>query len=434
MKMFFSKNIGWISVFILVVLPISRWLVLTPLKFRFLDINATLTSFGQIAGLAGMSLFSINLILASRLKFLDRYFFGMNNAYNQHRAVGTIAFSLLALHPLFLVVKYFQISTRAAALFLVPSGNGPITYGIIAFFFLMALLVTTFYIPLKYNHWKLTHKFMVAAFIFAILHTLFITSDISRDNVLKFYILGLATFGLAGAFWRAFLSKYLNANLKYRVAKISNANAEIIEIEAEPMGKPMAFVAGQFVFVSFKDKNVSGEAHPFSISSAPPGGGFKLVIKALGDFTRELKNLAIGAKISVEGPFGCFSYKNATSKNQIWIAGGIGITPFLSMASSLKGDEYKIDLYYCTSIKQEAVYLDRLEKISSQNKNFKSISWCSNENGRVSGQQILEQSRGLGGKDIFICGPPAFMEGLEKQFRALGVNKNRINKEQFKFL
>lgn len=435
MIIFFKKNFGWLTILILTILPVARWFFMLPLNIRLFDSNAVMTSLGQIAGLLGMALFSLNLILASRLKFLDKYFYGLDKVYNYHRATGAIAFSLLLFHPLFLVVKYVQISLRSAALFLLPfTGDPAITYGIIALILMIALMSVTFYIKLKYQNWKISHKFMVAVFVFAILHTLYISSDISRDAVLRFYILALACLGLAAGFYRSFLSKFLNNNFTYKIIGLNRLNRSMVEIELKPTGRMIKFQAGQFVFLSFKAAGLNQEIHPFTIASSPREENLKFVIKALGDYTDRLENLRVGDLASVEGPFGKFSYKNVANKNQVWLAGGVGITPFLSMAGDLRDSDCKIDLYYCTKDKAEAVLLERLAGLSLANHNFKIRSWCSVDSGRINAEKIAELSQGLAGKDIFICGPAPFMESLEEQFLEMKIPASSIHWENFNLI
>lgn len=432
MNQYLRQNIGWIFILVLIFLPVWRWFLIVPLSSRVASFVITMLSFGQIAGLAGVTLFSINLILSSRLKFIDNLLYGLSNSYNLHHKIGVFAFSLLLFHPLFLSVRYISISLKAAALFFIPQGFEPITYGIIALSLMIVLLSITFYLTkLKYNHWKLTHKFMVLVFVFAFLHILLIPSDISRDSLLRIYILSFAILGLALGFYRAFLSKYINRNLKYKVKSVVMLNKNVIEIELEPEGKVMDFLPGQFVFVIFFGDKISRESHPFSISSPPDKNNLKLVIKSLGDFTENLRNVKAGGVVSIDGPFGRFSYRNFENKNQIWLAGGIGITPFLSMARSLSESNYKIDLYYCTSNRSEAVLLDELSVINS---NIKVMPWYSEEKGFITAESVFNLSGGLEGKDILLCGPVQFMKGLERQFLKLGVKNKNIHFELFNLL
>jgi len=403
-----------------------------PLGARFVDLNSTTTSLGQILGLIGMVMFSINLILAGRLKFLDKYFHGLDKVYLNHSRLGSISFSLILFHPLFLVIKYITFSLKQAALFFIPFINIPITWGIISLVIMVALISFTFYIKLKYNIWKMSHKFMILAFFFAVLHTIFIYSDVSRNNFLRYYILSFAFIGLVISIRQALFSKFLIKKFKYKVKNINQLNPDILEIEMEKQNKKMNFKPGQFAFFSFYGEEVSVESHPFSISSSSAGDSLKITVKNLGDYTGLLSKLKKSDSVIIDGPYGDFSYKKVDNKNQIWIAGGIGITPFFSMAQSLESG-YKVDLYYSVKENKEAVYVKNFEEISQKNQDFKFNLWDASEKGYINSGLILNLSKGLDSKDIFLCGPPMFMESLKNQFLSLGVDIKKIHYENFSF-
>jgi predicted ferric reductase len=417
---------------ILSLIPVIIWAFMEPLGSRFINFNAITTSIGQILGLMGMVLFSVNLILAGRLKFLDKHFKGLDKVYVNHSKLGAIAFSMLLFHPLFLVIKYITISTNAAALFFVPFINMPITWGIVSLLVMIILISFTFYIKLKYHIWKMSHKFMTLAFFFAVLHTIFISSDVSRNNLLKYYILFLAVIGILVITRKTFLEKFPINKFKYKVKNTIQLNKDILEIEMEPVNKRMAFNPGQFSFFSFIGKDISGESHPFSISSSNQDNNLKITVKNLGDYTSLLSNLKIDTDVLIDGPYGYFSYKNIKNKNQIWIAGGIGITPFLSMAKVLE-NEYNVDLYYSIKEEKEAIYKNEFESLSEKNPNFKFILWDATFKGYINSGSILNFSKKLEDKDIFLCGPSMFMESLKNQFVALGVDINKIHYENFSF-
>ncbi|MFA6251389.1 MAG: ferric reductase-like transmembrane domain-containing protein [Candidatus Paceibacterota bacterium] len=417
---------------ILSIIPVIIWIFLEPIGSRFSDLNSITTSLGQILGLVGMTLFSINLILAGRLKILDKYFRGLDKVYMNHSRIGALAFSLTLFHPILLVVKVASFSIRDARLFFVPFLNMPVTWGIISLFLMIVLISLTFYIKLKYQVWKMSHKFMTFAFAFAVLHVLFIQSDVARSSLLRYYILILAFVGLAISIRQAFLNKFLSQKFKYKIINIKELNKEIIEIEMEPVKNKMTFQPGQFAFFSFLGEEIPSESHPFSISSSETENNLKIIAKNFGDFTNQLKNLKIGDNISIDGPYGGFSYKKTTNKNQIWIAGGIGITPFLSMTQTLESD-YNVDLYYSVKENNEAVHVEDLQNIRNQHPNFQFNLWNAKDNGYINGGLVSHLSKGLDSKDIFLCGPPLFMENLKNQFLALGVDSKRINYENFSF-
>jgi predicted ferric reductase len=224
----------------------------------------------------------------------------------------------------------------------------------------------------------------------------------------------------------------LKKKIRYVVKSVVNLNKDITSIEMAPVGNRFTFKSGQFVFVSFKDSFIGEESHPFSIASGENDLNFKLVIKSFGDFTNRLKELKPGTAVDVEGPYGNFSCKSISNKKQIWIAGGIGITPFMSMAYSLD-DTYEVDLYCCVKEKGEAVLLNELLKISEIKKNFKVILWCSNDSGFINSEVIANKSDKFGDKDIFMCGPVVFMNSLNQQFLSLKVAKDKIHYENFNF-
>jgi predicted ferric reductase len=403
-----------------------------PLGSRFLNLNAIITSLGQIFGLVGMMMFSTNLILAGRFKFLDKYFHGLDKVYANHSKIGSLAFSLILFHPIFLVVKYITFSIKEAALFFVPFVNMPITWGIISLLIMIILISFTFYIKLKYNIWKFSHKFMVIAFFFAIIHTVLIPSDVSRNDFLRYYILLFAIIGLVVSVKQAFLSKFFVKKFKYKVKNISSLNEDILEIEMEALGERMIFNPGQFAFFSFLSDEVSSESHPFSISSSSTDSHLKITVKNLGDYTSSIKNLKLNDEVFIDGPYGDFSYKKVKNKNQIWIAGGIGITPFFSMAQSLE-DGYNADLYYSVKEESQAVYSKNLNELSEKNSHFKFNLWDASEKGYINAGLISNLSKGLDNKDIFLCGPSIFMEGLKDQFVSLGVDIRKIHYEKFSF-
>lgn len=427
------KNIGWLAIVILSLLPVIRWAMIIPLNYRFFDLTMTMTSVGQITGLVGMAMFSISMMLSGRERFLDMNF-GLDKVYKNHHVVGAFSFTLLLFHPLFLAVKYIQFSLRDAALFFLSSDNWALNYGILSLFLMIVLMVLTFYIVFRYQYWKFFHKFMVVVFVFAMYHTFYISSDISRDDILRIYVLSLAALGFSFGFYRAFLSRFFDEKYQYVIKKAIEIAPGVMQIDMEPKNRALSFNPGQFIFIKFIGKSISLEEHPFSISSAPSLNNLQLIIKSLGDYTNELKNLKEGDMALVEGPFGRLSYLNIENKNQIWIGGGVGITPFLSMARSLKNDGYKIDLYYSVKIKEEIVFLDELSNMSAVDKNFRVIPWYANEKGYLSASAIYELSGGLRDKDIFLCGPPVFMDSLRGQFRKLGVKKGKIHLEKFNFI
>ncbi len=435
MDNYIKKNVGWILIMVLAIIPVLRWFFVMPLNFRFANIALIATSLGQITGILGMILFALNLIIASKFKFIDRLFFGIPDALNIHSKIGAIGFCLILFHPILLVAKYFYFSIESMAMFFIPQGFDAVSFGIYALVLMILIMVLTLYIKLKYQVWLFSHRFLVLAFVFAVLHSFLIQSDISRDLFLRYYILGFSFFALALSLYNFLSDKIFFKALEYNIIRVQKLAENITQIELEPKYRALKFSPGQFVFVKFISDNLSSESHPFSISSNANNKNIELTIKGLGDFTKKIGNLKIGDKAFVKGPFGKFSFLEFPNKDQVWISGGIGITPFLSMARSLElgKTNQKVNLYYCVKNKSEAILLDELLQIEKNNKHFKVITWFSEEKGQITAEKIVELSNGFANKEIFLCGPVSFMDNLRLQFNKLGVKNINIHWEKFSF-
>lgn len=432
-----NKNVGLPITLALSFLPAVIWFFLRPFPERFSGFASAMASFGQITGLIGMAMFSLNLILGGRIKSLENYFGGLDKVYATHAMLGSLSFMLLLFHPLFLAIRYIPVSLKAAASFLLPGTDRNIDFGIIALMGMMLLMVITLFVKLLYQNWKVSHKFFGLVFFFAGLHSFLIPSDISRSDLLRTYMLLLALGGMAAAIRRSLMKKTLVKKLKYAIENVRRLNENVIEIEMSPEGERLEFSPGQFIFISFYSSEVTSESHPFSISSSPYEKNLKITVKALGDYTSLLQNIKTGSMAEIEGPFGKFFSGNLTDSNQIWIAGGIGITPFLSMARSIKilKPNHGIDLYYCVADKNEAVFLKELENIKTENGSFNLIPFYSKiRQYRISAEFIKKTSDGLDSKEIFLCGPPPMMAGLKKQFLNLNIPATNIHFEKFNLL
>jgi predicted ferric reductase len=431
-----QKYGGWIIIAFLTLLPLPFWSAVNQTGFG--DAYGFFGNLGKIFGLIGFVLYALNLVLALRRKWLENFFEGLNRVYIAHHITGGLALLFVAFHPLFLAVRLIEFKSLAtfteAAKFLLPrtvdtsqSYAGveravSLNAGIIAFVGMVVLLILTFFVKLPYRIWLYTHRFLGVAFAFSIMHVFLIKSDTSQSIFLKYYMITIGIIGLAAFLYRTVFGKMFIRKAFYQIDKIE-VNGPMTAMELKPTGKPIAFEPGQFVFISFKsDDGITDEVHPFSIASGKNEDRLRLYIKALGDFTSTVSFLKPGTIAEVEGAFGKFSPARYGVAPQVWIAGGIGITPFLSMARSLADLPQQIYLIYSVNKTSELVETDLLKNYLPENyKNFKFIPYVAEEQGGkfLTVDYIKEAVDGFVGKQVFVCGPPA------------GVKNRDIHSEEF---
>lgn len=135
----------------------------------------------------------------------------------------------------------------------------------------------------------------------------------------------------------------------------------MLELTLASEAGPYIRTPGQFVFAS-SAAGPSKEQHPFTISSGP-GAEVRFSIKASGDFTDALvSGVPLDSGIRIEGPYGAFNFRRGRQR-QVWLAGGIGITPFLAMAADLDVGR-EVTLIWSIRDRSEAVYSGELEALS----------------------------------------------------------------------
>jgi len=172
--------------------------------------------------------------------------------------------------------------------------------------------------------------------------------------------------------------------------------------------------------------------HPFTISSAWKGDGrLAFLIKGLGDYTRTLlSTLGPGSLVTVEGPYGRFTF-SGTQQRQIWISAGIGITPFVSRMQQLAAwpDKKTIDLFHATAARDDHP-IEQLRRLAAA-ANVRLHVWVSAEEGRLTAEQIRHDLPDWKSADIWFCGPVEFGRDLRKDFVGHGLRAGSFHQELF---
>lgn len=210
---------------------------------------------------------------------------------------------------------------------------------------------------------------------------------------------------------------------------------------------PFTYQPGQYAVINYYRRHRPSVVRCFSIVTSPTQQGYlQFAMRTRGRFTRALSQLLPGDTVSVRGPFGGFVLDQTRDKRVLMIAGGIGITPFMSMArfAAATKSSTDIDLVYCCSHGGDVPFLEELKQLQQINPRFR-VTFVLNQApaDALTGQRVVVgrpdanllasilKPEQLAGTSVMLCGPPPFMKGVNKSLQQLGVDKHAVMTEAF---
>ena len=210
--------------------------------------------------------------------------------------------------------------------------------------------------------------------------------------------------------------------------------------------EPYEFSAGQYCFMSLPEKGMLDERglrRHLSITSSPSDNELSFATKLSGSaFKRTLKEISIGETIKLEKPMGRFVPDNEHKERLVFIAGGIGITPFRSMIrySNDMQTGHAITLLYSNKVQEEALFLDELQSMAHMNEKLSVIATMTRTNeseqwsglrGRIDESMIQENVSEWQKSTYYIAGPPAMVDGMQGILQGMGIAPEQIKIERF---
>lgn len=207
------------------------------------------------------------------------------------------------------------------------------------------------------------------------------------------------------------------------------------------------FLPGQYVRMTLDvlQPDDRGSSRFFSITSSPPDKQYLTVTTRIiqSAFKKTLLELSPGAPVKFFGPVGRFVFDETITKPHIFLAGGIGITPFHSMLfyAAEQNLSIPITLFVSFSTGEDIVFYDELRKVSTDHPNIKVVytvtkpeasekPW-SGETGRISADLIKKYAPDFMNSLFYISGPPPMVDGMLELVKEMGVSDEQVKKEKF---
>lgn len=426
---------GIFGILAIVFITIGLWLLRT--GKTNLILTQPLFALAQIVGLVGIVLLALNLLLSARTRLINRWLGGLDKMYLWHRWTGQTAFVLMLAHPLFFLLSALP-NFELIKTYFVWGQYWPYTFGSMALWGFIILIGLTLVSILPYHIWKMTHRFMIVPFWLSAVHAFLAGSDLASLNPLAIWIGSWLVLGSALYIYKVFLYPFIGPRHLYHVREVQQHH-NIVELVLQPIQQGMMFEPGQFAYLNARSHRVSSESHPFSLASAPGEELLRLAIKTDGDYTATLPQLQPDETVALYGPYGRFGDVFLQHKQPlVWMAGGIGVTPFLSMLAEENRHphpERDIWFFWTVSKKEEAVYQQQIERIAKKHDHIHFVLHVSSQKGHLN-HETLQQAIPEFGKTksdfhYLICGPRPMMFALSDQLQKEGVPRRRITFEDF---
>lgn len=404
------------------------------------DFDEWLVSLGQVTGLyAGLAVL-VGLVLVSRAPWLERRY-GMDQMVRAHRLTGFTAAWLMTAHVVTTTVGLARDTGISLGDQLVGYvRNYPyLTWALIGFGLFIGVVLLSMQAArrrLSHEMWWAIHLATYAAAALVFGHQTAIGADFVLDRwAFAYWSVLWASVALliVGYRWGALLWQLASNRLQIATVEAEGPGVVTLGIEGRGLER-MHVQAGQFFLLRVLERRRFWKAHPFSLSAVPDGHSLRFTIKALGDDTTHLQTIAPGTPVAVEGPYGGFLDAFPTSRKLLYIAGGIGITPFRGMVEDLDRPQ-DVALLYRNSTPDSAVFLNDLQRLSIEKGFELHLSYSRNGDAAdpFAPAALLNRVPDVRERNVFVVGSPSLVAAARHGLRLAGVPVSRIYVETFAY-
>lgn len=403
--------------------------------------TAVLNTGGRLTGVAGLSMLLLAAILSARVPGFDRPFGGLTRLWQTHHLLGAWSLILLLLHPLLLAFSAAGASVSAAANTLFPPLSDLGSWSGWAALVLMMIFLApsfSFFGHPRYERWKKVHRLAGPAVALALLHNFWLSRGLPQWlDIALWSTLALLAVGAVG--WRFVFSRRIG-RLEYTVSEVAAATNNVVELSLAPQGRALRHDAGNFIYLTLEDESLEagrGEEHPYTLSSSPDEDHLRVAIKALGDASRAAQTVRPGTRARVEGPYGRFFLSpDKVGEPELWVAGGIGVTPFLARMRHLvrRGESADARLIFCVQDPPREIFSEELRELAGKIEGFEFHIHYFYREGPVSMDYLHETCPDFAQRMVYICGPEPLNALIRQHAARAGIPASRIHTEEFQLL
>lgn len=419
------------------VLTVGLWWLDTPA--RSVDsVSSGLIEAGRITGLIAGYVLLIQILLMSRVGWLDRRV-SANDLVLLHRDLGGLLLVLVLGHASLLIVGYagFEgVGWWGETLSMLRTYEDMISAfvatGILLGVGLLAIRAVRRFMP--YELWQWLHRTTYLVLLLSYGHQFADGREMLAGHWGRPLWIGLYGLVLGCLVWGRIVAPLrLNLRHRLRVAQVVAESEDTISVYIQGRDlDEMQALAGQFFRWRFMASHLWSQAHPFSLSAAPNGHWLRLTVKTVGGYTEQLRWLEPGTRVYATGPSGVFTAEGRTRHRALLIAGGSGIAPIRALLEDLPGGTVVI---YRASSPDDLIFRAELDWLAAARE--AEIHYVIGGRNDPAPRSVMS-TRGLrrlvpdvSRRDVFLCGPPGLVDSAVRILRRLHVPRRQIHMDPF---
>jgi len=402
--------------------------------------------FSMALGFTSMAIMSVLFLLTARFQRACAPF-GIDIIYYFHRYLAVLAVLMIFTH--YLIIRIVNVDALGSLNPLEAPWH--MTSGRIALTLLTLLIITSLWrkpLRIHYDQWRMLHiALAVAAFLLAMGHIQGVNYYIEAPA--KHWLWsGYSLIWVSLILYIRVLKPWKMYHKPYRVTELRQERGDSWTLALEPeqprggINGGMAFIPGQFAWLVLRASPWHVREHPFSFSSsAARQDRLEFTIKALGDFTRTIKEIQVGERAYLDGPYGIFSTDlHPNAAGFVFIAGGVGAAPIMSMLRTLadRHDPRPLWFIYGNTRWQDVIFREELALLKTRLQlslvhvlSEPPPNW-QGESGFIT-PQLLQTTLPPDAQkfEYFLCGPRPMSNAVHQGLNTLQVPLNQIHFELF---
>ena len=432
----FVQGFFWLGLYVLICL--------LPLCVVFLGPRPPgrdfLTEFSVALGFVGLAMIGLQFFLTARFRLVEAPY-GLDVILRFHREISMAAVGIILAHPALILLRDGSFD-----ILMLHRQPPRVWFATVSTLALVALIVTSVWrmaLDIEYELWRILHgSLAVIALGFALGHVIGVghyIADLWQQGIWTLMV----TVSIAALLHIRVLKPIKMHRQPWTVTDVRDEGGDVWTVCCEPDGHGgFDFMAGQFAWLTLWSTPFSIEEHPFSLaSSALEDDHVEFSIKELGDFTADVGKLPVGSTAYIDGPYGAFSFERYPAAGYVFIAGGIGITPIISMLRTLAdyGDTRPITLLFAARQKHHLTFYHEIEELEDRLE-YLSTTYVLEDppddwdgaTGFVDAELLDDHLPEFPCRyEYFLCGPMPMLVNVEQTLLETGISHTKIHAELF---